>query len=222
MDFFSAGRDVLLVRFLRETMVGAEFGQFGGSDVHDGLFMFPAIALEFFEEREAGVFNPEPLDEPEAETPAVQAVVPLAPTEFRMNIHGEEYHIKIEGTGHKSEDIRPYYVKVDNVLEEVMVETLTEVVPTLDGRGIDTKKASKGSKRPKATTDNHVTTPMPGRIVAINASEGDKVEAGDTVLVVEAMKMENPVHAPVSGTVKAVYAVVGDNVNPDECLMEIA
>ncbi len=184
--------------------------------------MFPAIALEYFDEREKGVFNPEPLDEPEAEAPAAASAMQLAPTEFNVVIHGEQYHIKIEGTGHKSEDIRPYYVKVDNVLEEVMVETLTEVVPTLDGRGIDAKKASKGSKRPKATSDNHVTTPMPGRIVAINVKEGQTVEAGDIVLVVEAMKMENPVHAPVSGTVKAVYAAVGDNVNPDECLMEIA
>ena len=184
--------------------------------------MFPAIALEFFEEREKGVFNPEPLDEPESETPAAANALPLAPTEFNATIHGEQYHIKIEGTGHKSEDIRPFYIKVDNVLEEVFLESLTEVVPTLDGRGIDTKKASKGSKRPKATTDNHVTTPMPGRIVAVNVEQGQKVEAGDTMLVVEAMKMENPVHAPVSGTVKAVYVAVGDNVNPDECLMEIA
>jgi len=57
--------------------------------------------------------------------------------------------------------------------------------------------------------------------VAIHAEMGQQVEAGDTVLIVEAMKMENPVHAPVSGTVKAVHASVGDNVNPDECLMEI-
>jgi pyruvate carboxylase subunit B len=42
------------------------------------------------------------------------------------------------------------------------------------------------------------------------------------VLTVEAMKMENPVHEPVSGTVQAVHIVVGDSVNPDECLMEIA
>ena len=63
---------------------------------------------------------------------------------------------------------------------------------------------------------------MPGRIVAINAKQGDQVQAGQVVLTVEAMKMENPVHAPVSGTVKAVHIAVGDNVNPDECLMEIA
>jgi len=145
----------------------------------------------------------------------------LAPTEFNITIHGEEYHIRIEGTGHESEDVRPFYVKVDDVLEEVMVETLTEVVPTESGR-IDTARVSKGSRRPKAKSDNDVTTAMPGRIVAINAKVGDTVQAGQVVLTVEAMKMENPVHAPVSGTVQAVHIAVGDNVNPDECLMEIA
>jgi pyruvate carboxylase subunit B len=181
--------------------------------------MFPAIALEYFEERDSGNFKPEPLEEEPAE-PTAAAAPALAPTEFNITIHGEEYHIKIEGTGHKSEDVRPFYVKVDNVLEEVFVETLTEIVPTQDG-AIDAKKASRGSRRPKATKDSDVTTSMPGRIVAINVAVGDAVEAGATLLVVEAMKMENPVHAPVSGTVKAIHAAEGDNVNPDECLIEL-
>ncbi len=183
--------------------------------------LFPTIALEFFEERAKGEFRPEPLDEPETVEPAAAAGAPaLAPTEFNITIHGEEYHIKIEGSGHKSEEVRPFYVKVDNVLEEVLVETLTEVVPTTDG-AIDSRRASRGSKRPKATKDSDVTTPMPGRIVAIEVSVGDTVEAGQTVLVVEAMKMENPVHAPVAGTVRAIHVAEGDQVNPDECLMEI-
>jgi len=183
--------------------------------------MFPTIALEFFAERESGVFKPEALDPIATTIPS--AVAPdLAPTEFNITIHGEQYHIKIEGTGHVEDDLKPYYVKVDNVLEEVYLETLTEVVPTIDGRNIDSGRVSKGSKRPKARSDSDVTTPMPGRIVAVNVEVGATVKAGDTVVTVEAMKMENPVHAPVSGTVKAIYVAVGDSVNPDECLIEIA
>jgi len=184
--------------------------------------MFPSIALEFFAERESGNFKPEALEAEVAATPTSTAAPDLAPTEFNITIHGEEYHIKIEGTGHVTDDLKPYYVKVDNVLEEVYLETLTEIVPTIDGRSIDAGRVSKGSKRPKARNDSDVTTPMPGRIVAINVKEGDVVNAGDTVVTVEAMKMENPVHAPVSGTVKAIYVAEGDTVNPDECLIEIA
>ena len=183
--------------------------------------MFPTIALEYFEERESGIFKPEPLEIETGEAPASAAAPDLAPTEFNITIHGEEYHIKIEGSGHPTDDLRPYFVKVDNVLEEVFVETLTEVVPTLDGRNIDSSKASKGSRRPKAKKDSDVTSPMPGKIVSVNVAEGASVKAGDTVLTVEAMKMENPVHAPVSGTVKAIHVAEGDSVNPDECLMEI-
>ena len=184
--------------------------------------LFPTIALEFFEERASGQFKPESLDTPleASSTPEVVTAPSLAPTEFNIIIHGEEYHIKIEGSGHKSDDVRPFYVKVDNVLEEVTVETLTEVVPTHNGN-FDVSKASKGSRRPKATSDSDVTTAMPGRIVAINVAIGDQVEAGTTVLTVEAMKMENQVHAPVSGTVTAINVAVGDSVNPDECLMQI-
>jgi pyruvate carboxylase subunit B len=184
--------------------------------------MFPAVAREFLEERNKGTLSPEPLEEPLPESEPTPVAAPaLAPTEFNMTIHGEQYHISIAGTGHKSADVRPFYIKVDDVLEEVLVETLTEVVPTSDG-AIDTRKASKDSRRPKATSDNHVTTPMPGRIVAVHVREGQKVEAGDTLLVVEAMKMENQIHAPVAGTVAAIYVNEGDNVNPDECLIEIS
>jgi len=184
--------------------------------------MFPAIALEYFAERDNDCLNPESLEEePEVEASTLTSSAPsLAPTEFNITIHGEEYHIKIEGSGHHSEELRPFYVKVDNVLEEVYVETLTEVVPTRDG-SIDAAKASRGSKRPKARQDSDVTSPMPGRIVAVNVTEGQQVTAGDTVLVVEAMKMENPVHAPVSGVVSALFVKEGDNVNPDECLVQV-
>lgn len=183
--------------------------------------MFPSIALEYFEERESGEFKPEPLEAPEQQNVASANAPRLAPTEFNLTIHGEQYHISIEGSGHPSEELRPFFVKVDNILEEVFVETLTEVVPTLDGRNIDTNKSSKGSKRPKASKDSDVTSAMPGRIVAINVAVGDQVNAGDTVVTVEAMKMENPVHAPVSGTIKAIHVAEGDSVNPDECLVEI-
>ncbi len=183
--------------------------------------MFPAIALEYLEERDSGNLRPEPLDEEAAPaTETVAASAGLAPTEFNVTIHGEEYHIKIEGSGHASEELRPFFVRIDNVLEEVFVETLTEVVPTQDG-SIDSTRASRGSKRPKAREDSDVTSPMPGRIVAVNVEVGSSISAGDTVLVVEAMKMENPVHAPVSGIVEEVFVKEGDTVNPDECLIRV-
>ena len=62
---------------------------------------------------------------------------------------------------------------------------------------------------------------MPGTIVAVKVAVGDKVNAGDGVLVIEAMKMENEIQASKTGTVVAVHVTKGDTVTPDESLLEI-
>lgn len=62
---------------------------------------------------------------------------------------------------------------------------------------------------------------MPGSVVKIRAKKGDKVKAGDTVLVVEAMKMENETHTPIDGEVQEIFVSEGDMVNPDEVLIKV-
>jgi pyruvate carboxylase subunit B len=62
---------------------------------------------------------------------------------------------------------------------------------------------------------------MPGTIVDVKVKVGDKVKAGDGVLIIEAMKMENEVQAAVSGTVISVFVAKGDAVTPDQVLVEI-
>ncbi len=181
--------------------------------------MFPEIGRKFLEERAAGTLKPEPLA-PVVETPAAAGVTPLAPTDFNVTVHGESYHIRVTGVGHKADDLRPYFVSVDGVPEEILIEALAETVPTEAGM-VDTKRVSKGSKRPKASKEGHVTSSMPGTVVDVVVKVGSKVKAGDAVLVIEAMKMENEVPAPVAGTVKAVNVAKGDSVNPDEALVEI-
>ena len=180
--------------------------------------MFPEIGRKFLEERAAGTLKPEELKPPKS---AEAAGLPAyAPTDFNVTMHGETYHIRVTGAGHKTEEQRPFFVSVDGVPEQILIETLTETVPTEAGM-VDMRRASKGSKRPKASREGHVTSSMPGTIVDILVKAGAKVKAGDPVLVIEAMKMENEVPAPVAGTVKAVNVAKGDSVNPDEALVEI-
>ena len=66
-----------------------------------------------------------------------------------------------------------------------------------------------------------MTTAMPGTIVDVKVKAGDKVEAGDGVLVIEAMKMENEIQAPIGGVVIGIHVKKGDSVAPDETLVEI-
>jgi biotin carboxyl carrier protein len=66
-----------------------------------------------------------------------------------------------------------------------------------------------------------IMAPMPGKIVAIKVKVGDRVEPKQQVVIVEAMKMENPVLAKASGTVKAVNFAPGDQVDTDSPIVEL-
>ncbi|MBE9531850.1 MAG: biotin/lipoyl-binding protein, partial [Proteobacteria bacterium] len=180
--------------------------------------LFPMVALEFFEQREAGTLEPESLEEPETDE-RLSTTPHLAPSEFNVTVHGESYHIKVAGAGHKEEGKRPFFLKIDDRLEEVVIESLTEVIPSTAGE-IEGDSITQSS-RPKAKKEGDVTTAVPGKVTNIKVKVGDKVSEGDTVLTVEAMKMENELHSPVSGTVKAILVKVGDSVNPDETLIEV-
>ena len=72
-----------------------------------------------------------------------------------------------------------------------------------------------------AAGETAVNSPMPGNIFKVECKVGDAVKAGDTLVVLEAMKMEIEVSAPVDGTVKSVSAVVGTTVNTDDLLVTL-
>ncbi|HYD33234.1 MAG TPA: biotin/lipoyl-containing protein, partial [Methylophilaceae bacterium] len=84
-----------------------------------------------------------------------------------------------------------------------------------------TNEPARANGRPRPTHVGCVTTAMPGNIVDVKVKAGDKVNAGDAVLVIEAMKMENEIQAPKGGIVVAVHVQKGDSVTPDESLLEI-
>jgi pyruvate carboxylase subunit B len=183
--------------------------------------MFPDLAKTFLQERNAGTLKPEPLMLKEAVSTGAPR---YAPNEFNVTLHGETFHIKLTGSGHRGEEQRPFYVSIDGVAEEVVVETLNEIEVSR-GKGGDKKKTSTNGSlvngRPRPSHEGCVTTAMPGSIVEVKVKAGDKVNAGDAVLVIEAMKMENEIQAPKSGIVVAVHVQKGDSVTPDESLLEI-
>lgn len=178
--------------------------------------MFPEIGKEFLKQRSSGTLVPEPLESPDTTDTAGQT----RPTEFNITLHGESHHIKVTGTGHRTQDNRPFYMTVNGIPEEVLVETLDEI--HLEARSGTEQRSIKDSKRPRATLPGHVTTSMPGTIIDVLVSVDDRVEAGTPVLITEAMKMETEIQAPVAGIITAIHVSKGDAVNPDETLVEIA
>ncbi len=179
--------------------------------------MFPEVARTFLEEREAGTLVPEPI----APINEGAEFCGPSPVEFNVTLHGETYHIKVTGTGHKTLNERPFYLSVDGQPEEIILETLDELPLATEEGLAPAPKTSKGSKRPKAKQPGHVTASMPGTIVDVLVKIDDNVNEGDPVLITEAMKMETEVQAPISGKIIAVHIKKGDSVNPDETLIEI-
>jgi pyruvate carboxylase subunit B len=176
--------------------------------------MFPEIGRQFLEGRAAGTLVPEPL-----EPPVQPGEAKVAPTEFNIVLHGESYHIKVTGAGHKEQSARHFYFSIDGLPEEVLVETLDEIV--LEGGAQGAVGKAIAGKRPRPSKEGDVTTSMPGNIVDVLVAEGDTVAAGQAVLITEAMKMETEIQAPIGGTVTQLYVKKGDSVNPDEVLLEI-
>jgi len=78
--------------------------------------------------------------------------------------------------------------------------------------------------RPTTTHISHgrLEAPMPGNIVAINVDAGDEVTAGQPVIVLESMKMQNEITSPFNGTVERIICTVGEQVGFDQVLAEIA
>jgi pyruvate carboxylase subunit B len=181
--------------------------------------LFPAIARDFFEAREQGRLVPEPLEHSDPKGPAVAGELHLAPAEFNVTVHGETYHVKVSGSGRKTDGRKPYYIRVNDKLEEVSLEPIQEVlagVPEAPEAPAGTKR-----KRPKPSKAGDVAPPMPGRVVKILVAREDRVKAGDPLLIIEAMKMESRVPAPVDGKVAAILVEEGENVKTDETLIQL-
>ena len=83
----------------------------------------------------------------------------------------------------------------------------------------DAPAAPKAEAAPKAVVGNKIAAPLPGRIISLKVKVGDAVKAGDEVVVLEAMKMENSITSDYDGTVQQILVAEGDNVATDAVLM---
>ncbi len=81
--------------------------------------------------------------------------------------------------------------------------------------------AAPAAPQAVSASGTQVVAPMPGSIVNINVSAGQTVKAGDVLIVLEAMKMENDITAPCDGVVKQIVTSKGSTVNTDDVLLVI-
>ena len=110
--------------------------------------------------------------------------------------------------------MKSYTITVNGNVYDVTVEE-TGSAPSAPVKAAAPAKAPAAAPAPAATGSEgsvKVTAPMPGKVLSINANPGQSVKKGDTILVFEAMKMENSVVAPEDGTVASIDVAVGDAV----------
>ena len=97
---------------------------------------------------------------------------------------------------------------------EVDIRGISHEIGVLDPRRKALRTAGAGAS-------GAVKTQMPGRIVRVLVSEGDTVEKGQPLLVVEAMKMENELKSPMAGTIRRITVAEGDLVEARAVLVEL-
>lgn len=83
-------------------------------------------------------------------------------------------------------------------------------------------KKYRGRVKWEKPNDNHIYSVIPGTVVEVFVKPGDVVKQGDTLLIVEAMKMHNTVHMPVNGTIDVVHIKPGDKIPKKFLMMEIS
>lgn len=113
--------------------------------------------------------------------------------------------------------MKQYTITVNGVAYDVTVEEKNGGVvsaPKAVEKSAPAAAAPVASAPQAAAKEGNVavTAPMPGKILAVKAKEGDSVKAGDVLLVLEAMKMENDIVAPQDGVVASINVKVGDSV----------
>jgi acetyl/propionyl-CoA carboxylase alpha subunit len=145
---------------------------------------------------------------------------PLIRTHLVAQIEGRFVQVKIPDGGDASQqfdwmiiDNRPYEVCFDPELRWVRVGNFLYALEVRDSEAAVSRPAS---------SDGRMKAPIPGMIRQVMVQVGDQVIIGQPVLVLEAMKMENEICAPLSGTIIALHAVVGQGVALNELLAEIA
>ena len=119
--------------------------------------------------------------------------------------------------------IKLYKIRIGEKVYEVEVEEVTEkdgnIETSADSKG--KQKIDKNENQPlqgKTGKNEVIKAPMQGLIVDVKVKTGEKVKAGDEIIILEAMKMENPIVAPCDGVINEIKVTKGDKVNTDDVL----
>lgn len=126
---------------------------------------------------------------------------------FNITVNGNQYEVEVE-------EIKDSSTNAPRIQHQAPVATAQPSAPIAP-------KAE--AKKPVVTNGvGSVKAPMPGTINDIKVTEGQAVKAGDVLVILEAMKMENEIMSPTDGVVKQIAVAKGASVNSGDALVVIA
>ena len=139
---------------------------------------------------------------------------------YKVTVDGREYNVSdvnsVEGTLAFLVDRESYIAHVSDGDGGARI--------SIRGRNYRLVEEEMDADRPGAGAaggDGRIDAPMPGNIVAVHAAEGDAVEAGQPIVVLESMKMQNEISSPVNGVVARIHCQAGDQVGFGDILAEV-
>jgi biotin carboxyl carrier protein len=151
--------------------------------------------------------------------------------EFSITLDGTAFKIVVDGNSVLVNG-QPFVigfdqdrVLVDDIPYQIELQAGKAIVGgiayKLDVEGLAEEKAGRKAAPAVAAGEGAVTAIMPGKIIRVLVAEGESVNEGDVLCILEAMKMENELKAPRTGTVRALYAQAGQDVEMGSVLAQI-
>ena len=136
---------------------------------------------------------------------------------FNVFVEGQYYNVGVEEAGGK-----PRIKSVSDTAPIIKRETKRKEKKQKRAAKAKQEKAKSAAPEPSREGEHSVIAPMPGMVVQFEVKEGDTVDVGDVLVILEAMKMQNSLTANVAGIVRSLKVPPGTSVEKNQVLLTIA
>ena len=152
--------------------------------------------------------------------PYVIDVQEVTADRYRVEVEGQEYEVRLSG----DEDLTEARISPEIVLAREAAQHLPQTAPAARPAAPFPAAASPPPV-PRPSTDGHIvgalTAPMPGKILSVEVKQGDRVSRGQTVVILEAMKMKNAIKSPYDGVVLEIMVRAEQSVAHGDLLAQL-